>query len=640
MSAIWGMLNRQATMEEMEAANQKMTQIYEKRCRLDRIAHRMETGAFFSCGLQYITQTAENEQLPMYEAENQVYLTADCIIDNREELCEWLSLCQDRTDGEILYRAYLTEGISFLKRLRGLFAIAIYDKRQDACYLAVDQLSQRCLYYWQEEGNLYFSTLIDPIVSVCKACVENEWYYKDFLVAPGMMPNVVAGETPYKEIFQVKPGTYIMFQNGKVSEQTYWSMAKCGTHTRKMSAKQCGAEFLKTYEACVASALDTHTDVSICLSSGLDSASVAALAARQLKELNKTLFSYTYVPHMKPPKNQRQYFIEDETMLVKELAQKYENIKPEFLCNKGKNFLEDFAKIREIMEIPFKASVNLPNLLEIYQEAYRNNSRIVLNGQYGNSTVSYGHIEPILYDLRLRGKYVTYLKYLNGYCTKTVKQSRKQAWKGMHAYFQYADEKRKSNKALQPEVTNPFVTEKILEDYPFESRFGEVSDILLLEDIPETNETRRKKMSMMASFMYIGAYETKLGLAAGVVVRDPTRDLRMIEFCNQMPYEYFAYQGCVRWLIRGVMKEYLPEQYVTVWPRYGLQNADWHLRILRDWEQVRPRFEAILDKKEKQPYLNFVKIEEFLKKIDQCYAEKEMENITWEEELQYLCFLL
>lgn len=640
MSAIWGMLNKKAPIEEMEAVRIPMTQIYEKRCRLDRIVHQTEAEVFFGCGLQYITQNAKNEQLPLYEKEKQVYLTADCIIDNREELCEWLSLCQDRTDGEILYRAYLAEGISFLKRLRGLFAIAIYDKRQDVCYLAVDQLSQRCLYYRSSGEKLWFSTLIDPIVSVCKDCVENEWYYKDFLIAPGMMPNVVPGDTPYKDIYQVKPGTYIRFQNGNVSEHTYWSMEEWGKQSKKMSAKQCASEFLETYQACVASAVDTSTEVSICLSSGLDSASVAALAALQLKEQNKTLHSYTYVPYMKPPKNQMQYFIEDETILVKELVQKYENIQPEFLCNKGKNFLEDFPEILEIMEVPFKASVNLPNLLEIYNEAYRNNSRIVLNGQYGNSTVSYGHIEPILYDLHIRGKYVTYLKYLNGYCTKTVKQSRKRAWKEMNAFYRYADEKRKDNTKLQPEVGNPFVTDAILEDYPFESRFGNIADILLQEDIPDTSETRRKKMAVPASFMYIGAYETKLGLAAGVVVRDPTRDLRMIEFCNQMPYEYFAYEGCVRWLIRGVMKDYLPKQYVTVWPRYGLQNADWHLRILRDWKQVRPCFEAILDKKATKPYLDCVKIEEFLKEIDQCYKEEKVENITWEEELQYLCFLL
>ena len=640
MSAIWGMLKKHRRMEEMESARKQMTEIYEKRCKLDRIAYQMEAEGFFCCGLQYITQEAKQERLPIYEKEKQVYITADCILDNRAELCEWLSLGKEQADGEILYHAYLAEGITFLKRLRGMYAIAIYDQSQEICYLAVDQLSQRCLYYHTEGETITFSTLIDPILSVYKDCEKNEWYYKDFLIAPGMMPNVVPGETPYKESYQVTPGSYIRFQKGKVSEHIYWSMEECGKKTKKMSAKQCAAEFLETYQACVASALRTDKEVSICLSSGLDSASVAALAAMQLKEQNKKLYSYTYVPYMKPPKNRKQYFVEDETALVKELVQKYENMEPHFLCNQGKNFLEDFDKMREIMEIPFKAAVNLPNLFEIYNEAYCNNSRIVLNGQYGNSTVSYGYMEPILYDLHKRGKCVTYMKYLNGYCTKTVKQSRKQAWKEMKGYFRYADEKRENNKKLQPRVTHPFVTDAILKEYPYEKRFEEVRDILLQEDIPDTSEMRRKKMSLMASFLYIGAYETKLGLAAGVVVRDPTRDLRMIQFCNEMPYEYFAYKGCVRWLIRGVMKDYLPEQYVNVWPRYGLQNADWHLRVLRDWKQVRPRFAAILDKKEEQPYLNCAKIQDFLKTIDACYAEENMEEITWEDELQYLSFLL
>lgn len=640
MSAIWGIITGKNQPALLEQAKEQMTSIYEKRCKLDKIEEKEVNNCYFSCGLQFITKEAEHEKLPIMNTNDGIYLTADTMLDNREDLCNWLSVASNTPDGSLVYAAYRKEGIACLKHLQGMFALAIYDARQDCTYIAVDPLAQRCLYYRIDQKHIYFSTLIAPIASVGQVCTYNTYYQKDFLLAPGMMPNLVPGETPYQEIMQVKPGSYLCIKDGKITEHFYWKIEEQSIDHKKCKVKACQEEFIQVFRACTASALRTKANISICLSSGLDSASVAAFAVQQLEKQGKSLFSYTYVPALTPPKKQeRSYFIPDETQLVEELVSKYPSITPHFLNNQGKNCLTDLEKIREIMEIPFKACVNLPNLLEIYQQAYANGSRIVLSGQYGNSTISYGHIEPILYELHKKKKWFTYLQYLNGYCTKTVKQSRLQAWKAMRAYFVYADKNAKQKKEIRPQIINPFLTEAILEQYPYKERFSHISTLLFQEDIPDTSESRLKKMEILSSYMYIGAYETKLGLAAGVVVRDPTRDIRMIQFCNSIPFPYFAYKGCVRWLIRGIMKDALPASYQK-WPRYGIQNADWHLRILRDWKQVRSKFEDLLQKQEIQTYLDIEKYQALLSKINQSYASGNYEEITWEKDLQYLCFLL
>ena len=91
-------------------------------------------------------------------------------------------------------------------------------------------------------------------------------------------------------------------------------------------------------------------------------------------------------------------------------------------------------------------------------------------------------------------------------------------------------------------------------------------------------------------YSYLGELDTKLGLAHGIVIRDPGRDSRMISFCYNMPYKYFAHNGIPRWLIRGNFVDLLPHSLLDNLLRYGLQNADWINRLDRDWKEIYQKF--------------------------------------------------
>ena len=88
------------------------------------------------------------------------------------------------------------------------------------------------------------------------------------------------------------------------------------------------------------------------------------------------------------------------------------------------------------------------------------------------------------------------------------------------------------------------------------------------------------------SFVYIGEIETKIGLRYGLVIRDPSRDARIISFCHKLSYRFFAYHGMPRSLIRRNFQDLIPKRMLTDWKRYGEQNADWQLRIERDKETI------------------------------------------------------
>ena len=629
MSAIWGMISFQEKLKEQ--IDRKMCTVYETKCRLDKVHTIMQPSAYMACGLQYITKQAVYEKLPIYDKEKEYFFTADCILDNREELLSQLDEKDTEIpDGQLMHLAYRKWGINCLEHFRGLFSMAVYDQRERVLYLATDQVAARCLYYYRRDSFITFSTLIEPI-RVCFADISiNDLYMKDFLTAPGMMPNIVSTETPYEGIYKLNPGCYLKITAEDVQEISYWNPSFLMNDCKGRNAKEYGKYFRDIYTQCVKDALRTSGEVGIAMSSGLDSASVGVLAAELLQEEDKLLYSYTYVPSECGMTDVNHNNVLDERQDVLKIVEKYPNIRPHFLDNQGKNCYEEMENCLGIMEIPFKASVNLPNLCEIYEQAAKNGCKIVLSGQAGNSTVSHGYIDDILYDLYCRKKYLTFLTYLNRYSI-TVKESRKAALQGCWRYFHYADEVRKK-KELDYQFGNPFLKENILEGYPLEERYAQ-GEISFLSKIPVEQVMYRSYLYKKALYTYLGELETKLGLAYHVILRDPTKDIRLLQFCYHLPYQYFAYQGTPRWLIRGNMQDLLPESLLQDWMRYGVQNSDWHLRMLRDWKILFPKINECLNKETIKPYLNEEMVEEFLMNIHEKKPE-EMEYL-----LQCILFL-
>lgn len=581
MSAIWGFLSytnpiRDGLSETMEAP-------YRKKCKIDFYRSQQNTHLYMGCGIQSITAEARNEILPIYDAERGIFFNADCILDNRDELISLLSADASTPDGTLMYLACQKWGIDCLQRFRGLFGIAVYEACTETLYLAADPVSSRCLYYYKTEDSVCFSTLLEPIRRVYPDIPFNEYYLKDYLTAPGLMPNIVPTETPYAGVFKINPGCYMKITRDSVTEHSYWS-AFPGKKQRHFTAKAYGNAFRALYTACVKDALRTDREVGISMSSGLDSASVGALAATLLREENKTLYSYTYVPFETPEHDKNKNNIHDETADVMTIVDMHPNIKPHFLTNNGKHCLKFIADGLDIMEIPFKAVVNLPNLYEVYCHAEADNCRIVLTGQVGNGTVSHGYIDDILFDDFQKGRFLRFLRYLSNHSRK-VKRSRKKELQACLRYFNYAKKVYRSPGISKLSPDNPFLSAAILEGYPYPQRYAE-GELPFLESVPMNRIFYKQFLYNKATLTYLGELDTKMGLATGILLRDPTRDARMLQFCAALPYHLFAYSGIPRWLIRGNFTDILPAGILDNWMRYGVQNSDWLLRIKRDWATI------------------------------------------------------
>lgn len=559
--------------------------------KIDRFEHKMENYIAMGCAIQYSTPEAELEQLPIFSAKDKLYLTADCILDNRQELIQLLNI-EDISipDGSLLYYAYLKWGKDCITYLRGIFSFAIYDYDHNELMIATDPFSERCIYYYFNNNICYFSTLVNPILQASDDPITlNEQFICDTLSIDGLRLELNASDTPYNNIYKIRPGHYIEIQNNSIKNVSYY-VPKHKKNNTKYTLAEYGAQFKDLMIECVKTTLRSSGEIGVTLSSGLDSSTVGCIAASLLEKQEKKLYSYTFVPLEEYKHTDDPYYIPDESSGVKEICNMYPNITPKFLQHRGHNCYSDIKTMLPIMEIPFKAVQNIPRLYDIFNHAYKDHCRIILIGHYGNLTISQGKFEDALYSMILHGNFIKSFKLFNAYCLSKrimrkpygkylLKRLVKFPFEPILAKFKNEFFK---NQLVNPNLAKKYNEKKRLLSYKLGNTYKKF----------HTVKDYRKAMYDEGLLSYTGELNTKLGLAGGVVIRDPAKDVRMIDFCVNLPMECFTNNTIDRWLVRGNMTEFMPNSILLNTRHKGLQSADWIYRLNLNWNEIEPELET------------------------------------------------
>ncbi|MBX9743539.1 MAG: asparagine synthase (glutamine-hydrolyzing) [Chthoniobacterales bacterium] len=192
----------------------------------------------------------------------------------------------DHSDTEVLLHAYRQWGEKMLTRLNGMWAFAIYDKRQDLIFLARDRFGKKPLYYFRsEKGETVFAFASQlsalshhPQVPRNESILALKKYF-----AYGYIP---APHSPIKGIFKLPGGHYGKWdlKTKQWSIKRYWEyrLEPMQANLPADQGKAWAEELLYLLDRAVKRRLISDVPLGIFLSGGIDSSAVAALAAQHL----------------------------------------------------------------------------------------------------------------------------------------------------------------------------------------------------------------------------------------------------------------------------------------------------------------------------------------------------------------------
>jgi asparagine synthase (glutamine-hydrolysing) len=243
---------------------------------------------------------AESGQQPMIFLKNgyQVAITFNGEIYNFHELKAKLAslghVFKSRSDTEVLLHSYLEWGEDCVKELNGIFAFGIWDEKKQSLFLARDHLGVKPLFYAVRDSSVLFGSEIKALLAnpLVKPEVEILSLVKIFASVPVHVP----GETIYKDIFEVKPGHTIKFEQDRVQVKRFWQL-ESAPHTDSLEKTILNIRAL--LHDTVRHQLIADVPVSTMLSGGLDSSGITALAARELRPTKLDSFSIDFKDHAK-----------------------------------------------------------------------------------------------------------------------------------------------------------------------------------------------------------------------------------------------------------------------------------------------------------------------------------------------------
>ncbi|MCB2155846.1 asparagine synthase (glutamine-hydrolyzing) [bacterium] len=308
---------------------------------------------------------------PMTTVDERYVITFNGEIYNYHELREELIArgrkFATRGDTEIILAAYAEWGSDFVRRLRGMFAFAIWDKAERRLFMARDRVGKKPLFYIFSPTLVAFASEMKallPLPDFDKAIDEQALY--DYLT----LQYVPDPATIFRSVRKLEPGHWLQVDaNGTASSQRYWKLDYADA-PESLSEKEWEERTEAAIDEAVRVRLESEVPLGIHLSGGIDSSAVVAFARRHVTGKLRT-FSIGF---------REQGF--DETPYARTVAERFETDHEEFVVES--EALDILPDLVWHFDEPFADMAALPTWF--LSKMTRQHVTVALNGDGGDES--------------------------------------------------------------------------------------------------------------------------------------------------------------------------------------------------------------------------------------------------------------
>lgn len=227
----------------------------------------------------------EGGHQPIQNEDGTVHVTYNGEIYNYRQLRQELEVqghsFRTKSDTEVIVHGYEQYGESFVKKLNGMFAIALWDSKQNKLILARDRMGIKPLHYTIREGTILFASEIKAILqSPISRKVDLESLHN--VLNLGYIPGK---GTLIEGISKLPPSSILVFQNGTARIETYWNIPLLDPTADE--GKLVG-KLQSALNESVRDQLVADVPVGCFLSGGLDTSTIVAYASKESSQPLKT----------------------------------------------------------------------------------------------------------------------------------------------------------------------------------------------------------------------------------------------------------------------------------------------------------------------------------------------------------------
>lgn len=426
-------------------------------------------------------------------------------------------------DTEVLLKSYIYYGKEVVNHLNGIFAFAIWDSRKNELFLARDHFGVKPLFYTQVENTFIFASELKAIFEYPK--IEKNVDEQGIAELVGIGPAHTPGITVYKNIYEIKPAHFGIYNKSGLYIEKYWSL-KSLPHTDDFEQTCYKLRFL------LQDAINRQlvSDVPLCtfISGGLDSSIITKFAADYCKKQGLPPISTYSVDYVDNDKN---------------------FVKSDFQPNSDNYYID--LMIKNTYSTNKKILLDTPELAKYLKQA------MIARDLPGMADVD--------------SSLLLFCKYVKKEQTVTLMGECADEIFGGYPWFFREDALNSGtfpwSIAIQErqKLLNPEIAKKVnLKDY-IDFRYNEsLNEVEILEsDSEQTAEKRKISYLTINWFMQTLLERTdRMGMYNGLEIRVPFCDYRLAQYMWNVPWEIKALNGREKGLLRYVCKDFLPEEIV------------------------------------------------------------------------------
>lgn len=523
-----------------------------------------------------IVDLSQQARQPMSNCDDSIFIVFNGEIYNHTEIRKEINKIAgnirwktDHSDTEVIIHAYEVWGIRCIKKLRGMFAFALWDGKKKKMWLVRDRIGIKPLYYGIMDGKINFASNVRALLADDEQdrMVDKVAMY-DFL----SLLAVPAPNTMFKNIKKVPAGSYLEITiDGKLKNVCYWDICKYAGMTKLKESELCiKNKLLHKLRESVQLRKMADVPIGIFLSGGVDSSTNLALFAEDNIKTNTFTVGY---------KGVRSY--RNENAEAKRIAGCCGAIHHDKILNE-KDVLEFIDTLKKISDDPVADPV-IVSQYYIAKLARENDIKVVQVGEGADELFAgyecwkrQAQIEKLNYIIPLKVKKALYGSELirNRSFSENAEEILRRMGQGEATFWGaggvYISEKRKNklfNRKFMADIGNHKVWDNFAETYEkcqssvLKETVGWMACINMKFRLPDLLLARTDKACM----------------EVGVESRVPFLDHFLVEWGMRIPEKYKIKNGEHKHILKYAVRNLVPDSVIDKRKNgFGLPFMTWY----------------------------------------------------------------